>query len=47
MNLVMRFPKPSLAVRKKMIERIAERAEFRFTANETAETRASSGGARR
>jgi len=36
MNLVMRFPKPSLAVRKKMIERIAERAEFRFTANETA-----------
>jgi len=35
MNLVMRFPKPSLAVRKKMIERIAERAEFRFTANET------------
>ena len=36
MNLVMRFPKPSLAVRKKMIERIAERADFRFTANETA-----------
>jgi len=36
MNLVMRFPKPSLAVRKKMIERIAERAKFRFTANQTA-----------
>jgi SpoVK/Ycf46/Vps4 family AAA+-type ATPase len=36
MNLVMRFPKPSLSVRKKMIERIAERAEFRFAASEAA-----------
>lgn len=36
MNLVMRFPKPGLAVRKKMIERISDRAEFRLAADETA-----------
>ena len=45
MNLVMRFPKPSLAVRKRMIARISDRAEFRLDADETARTRASSGGA--
>jgi hypothetical protein len=36
MNLVMRFPKPSLAVRKTMIARISDRAEFRLNADETA-----------
>jgi SpoVK/Ycf46/Vps4 family AAA+-type ATPase len=36
MNLVMRFPKPSLAVRKRMIARISDRAEFRLGADETA-----------
>jgi hypothetical protein len=36
MNLVMRFPKPSLAARKKMIGRISDRAEFRLDADETA-----------
>jgi transitional endoplasmic reticulum ATPase len=36
MNLVVRFPRPSLTVRKKMIERIAARAEFHLTAGETA-----------
>jgi len=35
MNLVMRFPKPSLAVRKTMIARISNRAEFRLDADET------------
>ncbi len=35
MNLVMRFPKPSLAVRKKMIERISDRADFHLAAEET------------
>lgn len=36
MNLDMRFPKPSLAARKKMIARISDRAEFRLDADETA-----------
>ena len=36
MNLVMRFPKPSLAVRKRMIPRISNHAEFRLNATETA-----------
>ena len=36
MNLVMRFPRPGLAVRKKMIERISDRAEFHLAADETA-----------
>ena len=36
MNLVMRFPKPSLAVRKKMIARMSDRAEFRLDVDETA-----------
>jgi transitional endoplasmic reticulum ATPase len=36
MNLVMRFPKPSLAVRKKMIARISDRVAFRLDAGETA-----------
>ena len=36
MNLVMRFPKPSLAVRKRMIARISDRADFRLDADETA-----------
>jgi transitional endoplasmic reticulum ATPase len=36
MNLVMRFPKPSLAVRKRMIARISDRAEFSLNADETA-----------
>jgi hypothetical protein len=34
MNLVMRFPRPSLAVRKKMVERIAGRADFGLAAHE-------------
>ena len=36
MNLVMWFPKPSLAVRKKMIARMSDRADFRLDAGETA-----------
>lgn len=36
MNLVMRFPKPGLAVRRKMIERISDSAEFRLADDETA-----------
>ena len=36
MNLVMRFPQPSLAVRKKIIAHISDRAEFRLDADETA-----------
>jgi len=36
MNLVVRFPKPSLAMREKMIERIATRSEFRLDAAEKA-----------
>jgi len=36
MNLLMRFPKPSLAVRKTMIARMSDRAEFHLDADETA-----------
>ncbi len=35
MSLVVRFPKPGLAVRKKMIERISDRAGFHLAAEET------------
>ena len=35
MSLVVRFPKPGLAVRKKMIERISDRAGFPLAAKET------------
>jgi hypothetical protein len=36
MNLVMRSPNPSLSVRKRMIDCIADRAEFHLNADETA-----------
>jgi len=35
MNLVIRFPRPGLSVRKKMIARISDRAEFRLAAEDT------------
>ena len=38
----MRFPKPSLVARKKMIARISDPAEFRLDADETGEDRAPS-----
>lgn len=36
MNFVMRFPRPGLTVRKKMIERVVERARFELSPAETA-----------
>ena len=46
MNLVVRFPQPDQAVRRKIVERIARREKVRLEASAVAQPRAPSGCAR-
>ena len=45
MNLVVRFPRPGVAVRQRLIERVASRASFDLDAESHRPAGASAGGA--